>query len=240
MASKKLATRFEAYKVTNLVNGRLYIGITTYGIPTRWREHLYEARTRPKTAIHRAIAKHGEAAFSIELAGNAEDWEALVQLERTLIVAHLSLSPRGYNMTAGGDGLYRPTPDVRAAQSQRMRIHYASAEARAAQGEKQRKASASPELRALRGAAIKAAHSKPEARAANAERARARWASPEMRAKMVAGLKAVMASPEERIARTAAMFAFNRSPEGRAARSARARAQRAREKAERFAKLAAD
>ena len=57
------------YKVTNTVNGKLYIGQTSRTIEVRWREHIQDAFGRNNKgffALHRAIKKYGKDAFKIE------------------------------------------------------------------------------------------------------------------------------------------------------------------------------
>lgn len=52
------------YKVTNLVNGKAYIGQTIGTPKRRFYEHTYEARNpRGRNVFHAAIRKHGERNF---------------------------------------------------------------------------------------------------------------------------------------------------------------------------------
>ena len=34
---------YDVYKITNKVNNKVYIGITSKGLSARWKEHLYNA-----------------------------------------------------------------------------------------------------------------------------------------------------------------------------------------------------
>lgn len=57
------------YKITNTVNGKVYIGSTTIGFKNRWATHRNELRNRRHCNKHlqRAWNKYGENAFSFEV-----------------------------------------------------------------------------------------------------------------------------------------------------------------------------
>lgn len=97
------------YLVTNLVNRKTYVGITSLGLKKRWSEHLCAAKTstkKPKFALHRAIAAYGQENFSVEVIGRSETWDELLMLERALILDHGShTTASGYNLTLGGQGI---------------------------------------------------------------------------------------------------------------------------------------
>jgi group I intron endonuclease len=117
--------RFLVYKITNKINGRAYIGVTTHkSVSCRWSQHKHCAANRPKGILHRAIAKYGPAAFSVETIAEAYSLKELDVLERSLIAAHGTLaSAGGYNLAIGGRinvGM-RPTPEQLAAMSERAK-----------------------------------------------------------------------------------------------------------------------
>lgn len=49
------------YKITNKINGKVYIGKTTKTVQERWKEHLRESRTErsENRPLYRAIRKYG-------------------------------------------------------------------------------------------------------------------------------------------------------------------------------------
>jgi Pseudomonas phage homing endonuclease len=97
--------KFQAYLITCLATGRGYVGITSRGIRRRWNEHLYSARKRPGVgAVNRAIAKHGDGAFTIRVIAEAASWEELCKLEPFLIGRFKTRAPHGYNLSDGGEG----------------------------------------------------------------------------------------------------------------------------------------
>lgn len=91
--------RPELYLVTNTVNGKRYVGVTTQGYLFRWKQHCYTAMRGARTYFHRAIVKYGSDSFIVELVGVALDARAGSAFERELIKQH---QPE-YNQTNGGE-----------------------------------------------------------------------------------------------------------------------------------------
>src|SRR5262249_40495848 len=97
----------KVYKISNIVDGKAYVGITVCSLEKRWREHRCAARMGNDLPLYRAIRRHGEAAFTIEVIATAKSFAELYSLERDLIATHAShcSSGRGYNCTLGGEGV---------------------------------------------------------------------------------------------------------------------------------------
>lgn len=91
------------YLLTNTVNGKQYVGITSRKVTKRYIEHLHAAKNGT-TLIARALNKYGREAFTLQGIGEASDWSALCQAEQAAILAYNTLVPHGYNMTLGGEG----------------------------------------------------------------------------------------------------------------------------------------
>lgn len=89
------------YKITNKINGRIYIGQTTQPLNQRWKEHC--KMTSHCYALNSAIKKYGREAFSIEVIQICENREDLNNTEKYYIDWHNCLAPNGYNLTTGGD-----------------------------------------------------------------------------------------------------------------------------------------
>jgi|GEM_PF-3376025 len=134
MIRLRVATLFHAYKVTNSVNGKAYIGITTYSIPTRWRRHISTSKNANGGALHHAIRKYGAKVFHIEHVASARNWHDLCELERQIIVQEGTFlaGGRGYNATLGGEGQYGqiPTAEHRAKISAKAKGRIVTAETR--------------------------------------------------------------------------------------------------------------
>lgn len=100
------------YKVTNTVNGKVYVGQTTATVEERWRWHRNAAGTTThphKSALHEAMRKYGKDKFVVETIEECK-CENLNEREKYWI-ARLDTYRNGYNLTTGGDG-YRTIDEV--------------------------------------------------------------------------------------------------------------------------------
>lgn len=115
------------YKLTNLANGKAYVGITIRTFARRWSQHLAYSKAGTGALIGRAIKKYGADGFKREILYEASSFAELLVCERALIAAHGTYAPRGYNLTAGGEGAAEVirTPEYRlklkAAAERRMK-----------------------------------------------------------------------------------------------------------------------
>lgn len=94
------------YKITNTVNGKVYIGLTIQPLNRRWDGHTSHSRDKkPPMLISRAIARYGPDAFTVEQIATADTLEGLKALEIKLIAEHNSCKREyGYNLSIGGEG----------------------------------------------------------------------------------------------------------------------------------------
>ena len=92
------------YKITNKINGKLYIGQTSNTIANRWKEHCKNlnkenCKDRP---LYRAMKKYGIENFLIE---QVEECSENLVLERERYwIEYFGSFKYGYNATLGGDG----------------------------------------------------------------------------------------------------------------------------------------
>lgn len=98
--------RYTIYKITNSVNGKVYIGQTRQSTAKRFRKHVDDARRGKITTFHNAIRLHGESSFYIEEIFNVFLESDLNVYEEIFIQEHncciLDGKDNGYNMTRGG------------------------------------------------------------------------------------------------------------------------------------------
>jgi group I intron endonuclease len=92
----------KVYKITFL-NGKSYIGITVQKLSTRISSHIYKAKNGCKFLLYNAMRKYNYM-FNVEVIATVNDWDELLQLEKSLIIEYNTKSPSGYNTTDGGRG----------------------------------------------------------------------------------------------------------------------------------------
>jgi group I intron endonuclease len=102
------------YMVTNLVNGKKYVGCTARTVEVRWVEHQNLAKRGSSFALHAAIRKYGAESLSIEVLEEVVGSHAdLMAAEVRWISFHVCVAPKGYNFTRGGDGVDFMVPAAR-------------------------------------------------------------------------------------------------------------------------------
>lgn len=91
------------YKITNIVNNKVYIGLTTTSIENRWNCHIRDSKKNPRH-LYSSIRKYGIENFKIEKIDEINDFRKLGELERFYIEKYNSTNPNfGYNNTYGGE-----------------------------------------------------------------------------------------------------------------------------------------
>lgn len=89
------------YKITNNINGKIYIGKTEFNIEKRFKEHIRDSKKDYKNRpLYKAMNKYGTENFSIEL---VEKTSIPEEREKYWIEYYGSFK-YGYNATLGGDG----------------------------------------------------------------------------------------------------------------------------------------
>lgn len=91
------------YKITNLINNKIYVGYTKYTPEKRFQEH-WQQRFQDNSILHKAMIKYGKNNFKIEgleeFNENLEDW---CIKECYWIEKLQSQQPNGYNICEGGN-----------------------------------------------------------------------------------------------------------------------------------------
>ncbi len=73
------------YLLTNLENGKTYVGKTKRALDRRWFQHCDDAKSGSTYAIHRAIRKYGKDAFTRSILGQFETEEEALASEKEWI-----------------------------------------------------------------------------------------------------------------------------------------------------------
>jgi group I intron endonuclease len=95
----------QAYLITNKINNKGYVGITTRSLDRRWYEHKFVPNSCGQL-LAKAINKYGAEAFEIKPIASAKTLENLKEVEKDLIIQFQTKVPFGYNLTDGGDGVF--------------------------------------------------------------------------------------------------------------------------------------
>jgi len=103
--------QYSIYRITNIINNKIYIGKTSQNPATRFKQHITESYRGLACALHRAIRKYGEHNFLYDVIFNTINDSDLDEFEQYFILEHNSCillpNSHGYNMTLGGnDGSY--------------------------------------------------------------------------------------------------------------------------------------
>lgn len=87
------------YLITNLINGKQYVGQTIRSDPRyRWREHKSEAKRHARYLLGKAIRKYGPENFKFEVIEKVLLFDDLSLLETENIIKYNTLVPNGYNL----------------------------------------------------------------------------------------------------------------------------------------------
>jgi len=108
----------QVYLVTNLINGKMYVGQTVRPMNVRWYQHKQE--TSHVSCLRNAIKKYGEENFAIDNLHACNSKEEMDFVEIFYISFLNTKSPNGYNLTEGGEGTLgiRPSKETR----EKMRV----------------------------------------------------------------------------------------------------------------------
>ena len=99
MFSKSLLEK-ALYKITNIVNGKSYIG-QSVDPEHRFIAHISRAKNdSDNSPIHTAIKKYGKENLKLEILEWSKNYN---QREKELIIEHNTMSPNGYNIAPGGE-----------------------------------------------------------------------------------------------------------------------------------------
>lgn len=91
---------YYVYRITNLINGKAYIG-KTKTLHKRFYQHINRGGT---SLIFRAIKKYGVENFIFETLYQCDDDKEITNKEYELIHKYNTLHPNGYNLTDKTDG----------------------------------------------------------------------------------------------------------------------------------------
>ena len=171
------------YLITNTINQKSYVGLTTMKVEQRWKEHLRCVKKGVNYPLYRSIQKYGKENFKIETLETAkiDDLKAREIYFIAELKTHVSLG--GYNQTLGGDGVVGHTG-----------WHHGEEAKKAISAGNSRKVR-TPEVRQAIRTSVQAAMTD-EVKKKISDRTKEALLSPEKRSKIVKGLKKVWSNPD--------------------------------------------
>ena len=89
------------YEAINIVNGKVYAGLTTNTLEYRKSPHLRSAKSGSNSYFHKAIRKHGEECFEWHVILRTNHTEKLYDLEKMVIGLYEDWQT--YNISSGGE-----------------------------------------------------------------------------------------------------------------------------------------
>lgn len=91
------------YKITNLINSKIYIGQTSQTAAARWSDHKKNFKSlQDDMVIHKAMFKYGKDNFSFEIIEECDN-NKLSERE-SYWIKYYNTYEEGYNSTLGGEG----------------------------------------------------------------------------------------------------------------------------------------
>lgn len=240
------------YCITNAVNGKQYVGITTQTMEQRFKFHL--RATGGCRRLQAAIRHHGASAFNVSEIDRGTTEDELSAKERIWIDRLGTIHPAGYNLSRGGASNMIVHDETRALQARSAERKWQSKAAREKASDQMKRAWATdpalvashtwsdearakraatfadPEWKARKSASSKEVFSRPTVRAAISAARRESWKDPMYAKAALAGLR----KPETLAKRTATRS----SPEWRALQSEKTRAAMARPEVQEKMRLA--
>jgi len=189
------------YLITNTVNGKKYIGATKISVSTRWSQHRSSAKRGSQYALHQAIHKYGKEAFSVKtLETVVGTYAELMAAEIRAISVHATISPAGYNLTSGGEGIDFSVPEVRERHAEGIRKREGNSGNHLALMEGIRKRSCDPNWKIAHAEGTRKMLLNPKWKETCALAGLNRAASPEWRKSNIEAMRKRFADPAQRLA----------------------------------------
>lgn len=97
------------YKVTNIINGKVYIGQTCNTLDYRRSQHERDCKYHRNSYFHEALLKYGFDNFVWEIIDSSDTQEGIDELEKMYIKEYKTTDKKyGYNLKLGGreGGMY--------------------------------------------------------------------------------------------------------------------------------------
>lgn len=95
------------YKISNSINNKVYIGITSYSIEQRYKWHVRDCKKGVEKKLYRAMIKHGIENFKIELLETVDD--SIIDKREEFYIKKYDSFNNGYNASPVSRGIKHHT-----------------------------------------------------------------------------------------------------------------------------------
>lgn len=89
------------YKITNKINGKIYIGQTNNSLEYRWKQHC-APYSKTNSYLYNSVKCHGKEVFETKIIARCNNQEEMDHRETYYIRLFNTLVPNGYNLRSGG------------------------------------------------------------------------------------------------------------------------------------------
>lgn len=117
-----MKTKGIIYKITNNINGKVYIGKTVQQFERRVQPHKYKSCT----ALNNSIQKHGWDNFTKEVIATVLNEQDIASTEEYFIKYYDCLAPKGYNIIEIDNGLNRYSQETKDKISESRKEYYSN------------------------------------------------------------------------------------------------------------------
>lgn|SRR3990167_8432538 len=105
---------YSVYEITNSINGKKYVGITSRTIEERFQEHISRAKSGTReNRLYVAMRKYGCENFSVNLLIQINNEDDVRELE-TAFIKRCDSYENGYNCNLGGHGFLTFPEEIKA------------------------------------------------------------------------------------------------------------------------------
>ena len=200
---KRTTKIYYGYIITNQINNKKYVGITSHTPQQRWNTHKQDAKftkSKYRNHFHNAINKYTPEAFKIKTAAKSKSWEKICLWEIQTIKKLNTKNPiNGYNLTDGGEGApgIERTEDFKEKLSKIKKKYYENPIRRKEQSIRNKQIWGDEKLLLQARKTSKRLWKDPQYKKKTIENNKKRWDAPEMRKKHKQAIrKATTLNPE--------------------------------------------
>lgn len=118
---------YSIYVITNTINGKKYIGMTSRSVRRRWRNHVsaskHENDGMYSSPLQADIREYGEDCFTHQVLVTTEDKELAMQLEDEITIMLNTHVPNGYNRIVGHRSVHTEDSKKKISEKAKGRTH---------------------------------------------------------------------------------------------------------------------